>query len=156
LAAANKNVWFDHVAGVGGDVVALVQTVRQCGFLDAAEWLAAHTGVKVSTWIRHDAEVNVDWETDLRSATWWKLTAEGLAEWALEILPYYDRERRVLTQLLATIRAGDAALVNEYREWRRRNSRMTAGMCHAGRLHDARVQRKLARWLKGYLDGAQA
>src|SRR5262249_36620301 len=51
-----KQVWYDFVAGCGGDVVALVQTVRQCGFLEAAEWLAAHTGMRVSEWIRREGE----------------------------------------------------------------------------------------------------
>ena len=59
-----------------------------------------------------------------------------------------------MTQLLSTVRAGDAALVHEFREWRRREPALTAGMCRAGRLHDARTQRKLALWLRGYLNGA--
>jgi hypothetical protein len=152
-----KNVWFDHVAGVGGDVVALVRTVQQCGFTAAAKWLGEFTGITAAEGTAGiTTYMGTDWETDFRAATSWKLTAEALAEWALETLPYYDPERRELTQLLRTIRLGDSALVHEYREWRTRHPRLTAGMVHAGRLHDARIQRRLAHWIRRYLDGPHA
>jgi hypothetical protein len=92
-------------------------------------------------------EVDTDWPADLKSAKWWRMTAEMLAEWVLEKLPYWHPERRSLTALLQTIRLGDSALVGEYREWQKREPKMTAAMAHAGRLHNARTQRRLARWL---------
>jgi hypothetical protein len=144
----NRNIWFDHVAGVGGDVVELVRTVRQCGFRDAADWLAAHAGIPVTSPRQRSEEIDSGWTEDLRRATWWKIAARILAEWALEELSPVDPERRVHTRLLATIRLGEAALVAEYRDWRRRDPRMTAGMVYAGRLHDARMQRRLALWIR--------
>jgi hypothetical protein len=152
---SSKGLWHDFVTGEGGDVVELVRAVRQCGFLDAAEWLASHTGVRISTLIRCDGEDGTDWATDLKWAMWWRIAAEMLTEQALEELPYWHPERRGLTSLLRVVRLGDAALVNEYREWRRRDPELTSGMCHAGRRSDARTQRKLAIWLRRYLDGAQ-
>jgi hypothetical protein len=76
------------------------------------------------------------------------VSAEALAEQALADLPFNDPVRRGMTDLLRTIRLGDAALVDEYREWRRCDPAMTAGMARAGRLQDARVQRRLAWWMR--------
>jgi hypothetical protein len=146
----NKDVWYDFVAAQGGDVVALVETVCECRFRAAIEWLADFDGVPKagdnSTSFPRDHDT--DWPTDLKWARWWKIIAETLADWALEELPPWHHQRRALTRLLSTIRLGDAALVNEYREWRRRDPLMTAGLAHAGRLHEARVQRRLARWIR--------
>jgi hypothetical protein len=151
----DKGLWHDFVSGTGGDVVELVRTVQECGFLQAAEWLAAHTGVRVSEWIRRDREAEpTDWATDLKWATWWAMAAEILAEDALESLPFWHRDRYPLTQLLAAIRLGDASMVAEYRKQRQREPQMTAGLARAGRLSDARVQRRLALWLRRYYDGA--
>src|SRR5262249_2891561 len=112
-----KQLWHDFATGDGGDVIALVQTIRKCGFLEAAEWLANHTGVRVSKWIQRDAHADNNWATDLRTATWWRMSAEALAEHALQSLDPVHPERRDLTALLATIQLSDAALVNEYRQW---------------------------------------
>lgn len=143
----DRGAWHDFATGDGGDVIALVEAVRECGFLDAAEWLAAHTGVRLSEWIRRDHDSNLDGETDLRWARWWSIAAEAFAEWTLEDLSYCDPRRRGLTQLIGEIRRGDASLVVEYRIWRRHNPELTAAMARAGRLHDARVLRRLAHWL---------
>jgi hypothetical protein len=142
-----KGLWHDFVTGDGGDVVKLVRTVLACGFLEAARWLGQHTGVRVSSWMRRDSEIPADWATDLRSATYWKISAEALAEQALEQLPYWHPERRGLTQLLSTIRLGDAALVAEYRQWRLRHPELTSAMAKAGERSDARIQRLLAQWI---------
>jgi hypothetical protein len=153
---AAKGLWHDFVTGAGGDVVALVETVRGCGFRDALAWLADFAGVPVPGRVHHhDGEADNDWPTDLKWAMWWKIAAEALAEEALEELPCCHPERRGLTQFLITIRLGDSTLLAEYREWRRREPLMTSAMVKAGRLRDARVQRKLAHWLRRYLDGRQ-
>jgi hypothetical protein len=147
-----KGLWCDHAAGEGGDVVALVRRVRECGFLEAAAWLAEHTGVRVSAWTRQDRGGDNDWPTDLRFATWWAAAAAVLADEALECLPWWSLERREPTALLKEIRQGGAALVDEYREWRRRFPALTAAMTKAGRRGEARVQRRLAVWLRGMVD----
>jgi hypothetical protein len=151
-----KGLWHDFVSGTGGDIVALVQTVRQCDFRQAVRWLADFAGMSVPSAVPHRAgQVDTGWVADFRSATWWKMTAEILAEWALDVLPPTHPERRGLTRLLTTIRLDDAALVAEYRAWREREAVMTAAMVHCGRLHDARVQRELAHWIRRFLDGPQ-
>jgi hypothetical protein len=111
-----RGTWHDFVSGDGGDVIDLVRAVQACGFSEACEWLSRHTGVPFSQGNRAAAiSTDTDWPIDLRWATWWKITAEMLAEWALEVLPPWHSERPGLTELLSTIRIGDAALVNEYR-----------------------------------------
>jgi hypothetical protein len=145
---AQRGLWHDHVTGDGGDVVTLVRVVRGCGFIEAADWLAHHTGVRVSEWIRDHGETDNDWPTDLKWAEYWAITAEMLAEDALASLPYWHPERRDLTVLITTINLGGAALVDEYRQWRRRNPKLTSFLAHAGQRSDARIQRRLALWLR--------
>jgi hypothetical protein len=150
---SGKGLWHDFVTGDGGDVIALVRTVHQCGFRDAVDWLADFAGVTHHDHDHHDhvhRDHDSDWPTDLHWATYFGIAAEALAEQALEELPYWHPERRGLTALLTTIRLGDASLVNEYREWRRRCSEFTSAMAHAGQRSDARKQRLLARWIVSY------
>jgi hypothetical protein len=110
---AEKGLWHDFVADDGGDVIALVETVRGCDFREAVEWLADFAGLSLRNDNSDHRDHDTDWPSDLKWATYWKITAEMLAEWALEELPYWHPERRGLTDLLTTIRLGDAALVNE-------------------------------------------
>jgi hypothetical protein len=102
------------------------------------------------------AVTDSDWQGDLERASYWAITTELFSEWALEELPFWHRDRYPLTQLLTAIRLGDASMVAEYRKDRQRDPKMTAGLVRAGRLHDARVQRKLAHRLKRYWNGLQA
>ncbi len=43
-----RGLWHDFVAGEGGDVIALVEQVRECDFKAAAAWLADFTGMDLS------------------------------------------------------------------------------------------------------------
>ncbi len=142
-----KGVWFDHVAGDGGDVLSLIEVARACSFREAVEWLAAHMGVTVSSSTRHADDT--DWRADLNAATWWKITAEVMAEDALASLSCDDPERADLTAMLTRMRLGDAALVDEYRMWRKLDPQLTAAMTRAGQRSDARIQRRLALWIAG-------
>jgi hypothetical protein len=145
---ADKGVWFDHASGVGGDVVELVRTVQQCTFADALKWLADLAGISVSSTRRYDEKIDTDWNADLRRAIYWRAASRLLCEWELERMSPTDPERRGLTRLLSTIRLGDAALVAEYRAWRQHDPRMTTALVRCGRLHDARLQRRLALWIR--------
>jgi hypothetical protein len=140
----SRGTWHDYVTGDGGDVIALVQIVRRCGFLAATQWLAGQTGVRMSKRIARDRDAETGWACDLRWANWWSLSAERLGEWALEELPCDHPERRGLTQFIRELRLGDASRVSLYREWRQRNPNLTHAMARAGRSSDARVQRQLA------------
>ena len=152
-----KGLWFDHRNGVGGDSIALVMHVRQCSFRDAARWLADFAGVRSGN-LHHDHdEEDSDWRSDLRAATWWAEAVQILAEDTLAELPPWHSERRGLTQLLRSIRLGEASMVAEFRSYRQRHPKWAAGLVCAGRLHDAALQRKLALWLrKRYVDGKPA
>jgi hypothetical protein len=154
---ARRGLWYDHAANEGGDVVGLVQIARGCSFVDAIEWLSDHTGISVSGLIRcsdHGAETT-DWATDLRWATWWRLAAEPLAEAALVALETHSLERRGLTTLLREIRTGEASLVAEYRSWRGLDPNLTAALTKAGQQSDARVQKRVALWIRRF-DEAQS
>jgi hypothetical protein len=145
---AERGTWHDFVSNEGGDVIALVETARGCDFRAAIGWLANFAGLSIRTNNSNRPAADTDWPTDLKWATWWKISAELLAEWILEELPGNSPKRRGPTSLLATIRLGDgAALVNEYRDWRRREPQLTTAMAQAGRRSDARVQRRLAEWI---------
>jgi hypothetical protein len=114
---------------------ALVEVARGCDFKAALQWLTDFTGVNISEPVHQGCnhEPDTTWAADLKWARRWKIAVKTMAEWALEELPYCHPERRGLTSLLNTIRLADAALVNEYREWRRREPLMTSGLCDAGR-----------------------
>jgi hypothetical protein len=145
---ARRGVWYDFRDNVGGDLVTLVVHVRGCDFKSAVAWLAAHVGVNLSpTSTRRAAPSDTDWASDLRWATWWRICAVEFSEHSLESLPDAHLERRGLTSLLAALSLGPATLVYEYREWRRRCPALTHAMARAGRLADARAQRRLARWI---------
>jgi len=151
-----KNVWHDHATGESGGVIALVETALGCGHRDAMVWLADRFGTTRSAapaTVRAPADSG--WDADLRRAVWWAIAAAAMAEETLEALPANHPERRIMTRLLAALRLGDAALVNEYRDWRQREPELTTAMTEVGRRHEARVQRKLAQWLKGYFDETQ-
>jgi hypothetical protein len=129
-------------------VIALVQTAKQCSFVEAARWLADFAGVPAEKTDVARSACDAAWSDDLRWAEWWAVSAEAMADQALEDLPYNDPGRRGMTELLRTIKLGDAALVNEYREWRRRQPELTAAMERAGRQRTARRQCDLARWIR--------
>jgi hypothetical protein len=150
---AQKGVWFDFRDNVGGDVIALVETVKQCGFREAVEWLSGFTGVGTSELpVRTDNRPDAhDCEADRRWAYWWGRACEMLCELLLEELPCWHQERFPLTQLLARVRLGSESLVNEYRLWRERFPELTSGMARAGRQADASLQRRLMAWLGRYL-----
>ena len=80
---AEHGVWFDVVSNEGGDVVALVETVRQCNFRDACNWIADHVGIRLSEH-RENEVADSAWAADLQRATWWRMAAVMLCEHALE------------------------------------------------------------------------
>jgi hypothetical protein len=155
--SAKTGKWHDYATGDGGDVVALVSTALRCDFAAAVKWLADFTGVEATEQTPHQQrEAHSKWREDLRCATYWRIAAETLAEQVLEELPPTDPERDAHTRLLRIIGLGDLSLVTEYREWRQRDPKMTWAMVRAGRISDARLQRNLARCIKGerYMDVA--
>jgi hypothetical protein len=144
-------LWHDFRDNVGGDALSLVMRVRGCDFRTALEWLAGQVGVSLSPASGHRAAPrDSDWPNDLRWATWWAISVEALAEWALEELPPWHQERRGLTVLVNTIRLGDLSLVTLYREWRQCQPKLTSALCRAGRRSDAHLQRRLALWLRSH------
>jgi hypothetical protein len=85
---------------------------------------------------------------DLARAEYWRAAARILAEDLLEQLPLGDPDRYILTTFANALRDPlPQVLVTAYRDWKSNNPKITAGLVRAGRLHDARVQRRLAKWL---------
>lgn len=90
---------------------------------------------------------------DLVRAHRWRRAAVLFAEWLLETIPFDDPARMPLTAMLRMLRLGDDLLLMEYRAWRARDPELTAGLVHAGWLNDARMQRRLAYWIEGGMEG---
>ena len=44
-----KGVYFDHVTGTGGGVLALIELAQNCSRKDALQWLADFTGIQLQT-----------------------------------------------------------------------------------------------------------
>jgi hypothetical protein len=144
---ARQNVWFDHVAGQGGDTIALVEQARGCGFKAAVVWLADFLGVNVSSKPAHRDRIDTSWPSDLKWATYWRISVEALTELTLETLSDAHPERFELTVLLRVIRHSDSGLVGEYRRWKAYYPQLTHALARAGRSADARLQRRLALWI---------
>jgi hypothetical protein len=135
--------------------VALVQTAQGCDFREAVTWLADFEGVDTSQAARRDTHDN-EWARDSRAAEYWRIAAEALAEEMLEALPLDDPARRAITELLLSVRVGPASLVAEFRGWRTNHPALTKAMCLAGSRSNARVQRRMALWLRRYYDESQS
>lgn len=150
-----KGLWHDFVSGDGGDIFALVQTVHQCSFREAVEWLANLTGVAISQMTSTGTKACVDtaWRDDLERAAYWSMAAEIWAEEALEEMDPSDPQRYQPTMFLRAIQLGDCSMVEEYRRFRRDHPQIAAGMVRAGRVVDAALQRELAAsWDRRYSD----
>jgi hypothetical protein len=89
-----------------------------------------------------------DRAADLARAEYWRATAQILAEHLLEELPLGNSDYYAFTSFINTLRdPSPQVLLNIYRRWKATNSTITASLVHAGRLRDARVQRRLAKWI---------
>jgi hypothetical protein len=85
---------------------------------------------------------------DLERAGYWMLAARILADQLLEEIPLEDPARRALTSLACTLRdPSPDVLLNCYRDWRAHHAELTAGLVRAGRLLNARLQRRLAEFI---------
>lgn len=90
---------------------------------------------------------------DMLCAAYWARSVVMLAECLLEDIPLTDPARGRLTELVRVIRLGDESALAEYRRWRENRPDWTKALVHAGRLHDARQQRALARWIQEGMHG---
>jgi hypothetical protein len=148
---ARRGLWHDFVTGDGGDVVALVETVRGCSFVEAAEWLASFVGVTPigdTNGHAHVPAFDPDRAGDLERADYWLVGATALAESALASMEPWDPARRGLTDFLKAIRLGTESLLEEYRAFRRKRPQVAAGMVYFGRLADARLERILSKRIR--------
>ncbi len=127
---ANRGLWHDFVAGDGGDVVNLVRDVKQCSFIEAAEWLAHHTGVAVlrGCAARKKPPIGAPTWTAARGGAWRQSVSPRVARRA----KLGDMARYELTVLQTRLRLGDAVLVDEYRDWRKRDPQLSDAMTRAG------------------------
>jgi hypothetical protein len=153
----SRKLWFDHAAGEGGDVVALVQRVVGCDFRGAVAWLSDFAGAPApNSGPARDHGVAAGWHADLKWACRWALTARALADQLLAQLEPCDPQREALVALLRTLRLGDAALVAEYREWRLHEPVLTRALARAGQRAEVRMQQKLIAFLKELMRGETA
>jgi hypothetical protein len=149
-----KGLWFDFRDNVGGDVITLVQPVRKCSFADALEWLARFTGMSVPEPVHRNSKADADdWRADLEWSEHWARAARIIAEDCLAALSSWSLYRGPLTDFLRVIGLGEASRVAEYRRWRQHSPQLTTALARAGQRADARLQRRLALWLRRYGDG---
>lgn len=94
-----------------------------------------------------------DRAADLERARYWARATAIFTEWMLETLDSTDPRRRPLTDLLRTLTVGDEAVLGEYRAFRALDPTLAAGLVYAGRMRNARLQRRLARWIQGGMHG---
>ncbi len=149
-----RGLWHDFVTNDGGDAIRLIEVVQGCDFKRACAWLAEFAGMDLTESRRSDNRADNNWATDLKWATWWAQAAAMIAEETLDQLPAASLLRHGPTALLRTIKLGDAALVGEYREWHRHFPELTTAMAQAGKRSDARLQRRLALWIRRNADDA--
>ena len=149
---AKRGLWHDFVSGEGGDVIRLVETVHGCDFKQAHAWLADFTGCTPGE-THHRHEIDHDRETDLRWAHYWRLAVEPMCERVLETLPSTSPQRYGPTCLLRAVKLGDESLLNEFRKHRREYPALAAALSKAGELRNARLQRRLALWIRSNSDG---
>ncbi len=160
-----RGVWHDFATGDGGGVLDLVQRARGTTKADALRWLADFAGVplKDRAWSPQErarfAQERTVFERDLAEARDWRRAGMMLCEEALDLLksalfdPTAGRvdtgELMDVERLLARLRsAGDAGLVDEYREWRTARPKITAAMIWAARRRGEIERRALERFIK--------
>ncbi len=158
-----KGTWYDHAAGEGGGVLALVQCVRGGSRADALRWCADLAGVPMEDTPLSAAD-RARWaaerraiERDLPAARHWRRGAVLLAEETLgelksalvdPIAPQPDPGEiyRLTQQVARWQRMDGAALVAEYLWWREHCPDLTAGMVHAARLRERAEVRTLLEY----------
>jgi len=87
---------------------------------------------------------------EARQARWFAQALEDLLELALEELPAWSEERYEPTQALMELRRARKKgwLAVFYRDWRRREPRLAAGLVEAGRRSQRRIWARLAGFLE--------
>jgi hypothetical protein len=85
---------------------------------------------------------------DVERAEHWRTATQALVDKYLEELPLADPARGVLTSLARVLcNPSPAALVGDYRGFRARDAALAASLVRAGRLRNARLQRRLAEFI---------
>ena len=97
--------------------------VAECIQIEFAGMTIRQEGLAYSGCHTKDRAADGDWRTDLEWARRWRSAATALTEELLESLPYPDPQRR--------------------------DPERTTAMARAGGRSDARVRRRLARWVAG-------
>lgn len=150
-----KGTWRDYRDGTGGGVLALVETVLRCSRSDALRWLEKNLGLDSRRSFSHQERTeHAKRMAERTQAESWGMAARALAEQALDDLEANDPVRAIHTRLLGIIRAGGAALANEYRAWQATNAELTQAMARAGVSSQTRVERRLAFFLMELADVA--
>jgi hypothetical protein len=95
-----------------------------------------------------------NWRADLQRAEYWRLAARMLLPGVLEKLSPTDPDRGTFTSLDRQLQNPEPdSLLAEYRTWRSVDPHLTAALTHAGRFHEARIQRLLAKWVSNLSPG---
>ena len=134
----DKNSFYDFAAGAGGGVLSLVMMVQGCDKKTALRWLEENAGLDKAS--GKAAVPKNDW----RAARLWAVAVEIMADTVLESMETEDPARTAITEIRRIARAGGRELMAEYRTWKQKDTRFTAGLVHIGREHRKRIARRLA------------
>jgi hypothetical protein len=158
-----KGTWYDHAAGAGGGVLALIEKARGSSRADALHFVADVAGVPLddkelspddkARWARERREL----EKHLPAARLWRRGAVALGEEALIELkaalfdpiapqPEPGEIYRLTQQVARWQRMEGAELVAEYGWWREHSPDLTAGLVHAARLRERAEVRALLEY----------
>jgi len=167
-----KGTWFDHVAGEGGGILALVSLVRGGSHADALRWLADLAGVPMqdtptsaadrARWARERREL----EQRLPAALYWRRAAVGLGEEVLMTLkaglfdptqpPPAVGEIGFWTGEVTRLQRMDGGeLVAEFLASMRQDPRLTTGMVRAMQAREKAEVRAILRYLRAIDGGAE-
>jgi CHC2 zinc finger len=134
------------------DVFGFIEKAQGTDFRGALSYLADRYGVPLNNRVLTDSEKREYAEAQRirEEAAYFADAAALMAEWALEELPPEDPERAGHTALIVALRVSPES---EYRTWLTRDPQKAAGLVHAGRERERRLQVALAEWIAGGMSG---
>lgn len=140
----DRERWFDHAAGVGGGVLALVSTALRLTPGQSAQWLIELAGIEDKPLTRAARLERHTAERDAEEARLFAVAADALAERCLEADSLFDPSRPDITELMRDVQRDPVAV---FRSYRRDYTQLTAGLVFAGRRELERREIAAAREL---------
>jgi DNA primase len=133
--------------GEGGDVFDFVARIESVSFAEALHKLAERAGITLVGMTEEARRQYRVLRETREQASLWAVTAELLADSALEVVAINDATPFAITEIRRIARAGGSELLAEFRAWREKFPELTAGMVRAGQAHEERISRRLMAYV---------